>query len=155
MLDGCTNPGWKMSHFVWKNLFWVVKNVTGYHPGPATPSTTDGALWDAHNLSKCRMPRTHDLLVRAVAFREKEPKFDLNTFPLKFLSLGGCHQASQQKLPRGNGVMDSTLACSAGGPGSIPAVGKSKFAIFRWFFSPSRQKVVGLKWSQTRENCVI
>ena len=29
-------------------------------------------------------------------------------------------------LTRGNGVLDSTLACYAGGPGLIPAVGKSK-----------------------------
>ena len=30
---------------------------------------------------------------------------------------------SKQECPRGNGVMDSTLACYAGGWGSIPAVG--------------------------------
>ena len=28
--------------------------------------------------------------------------------------------------PRGNGVMDSALACCAGSPGLIPAIGKSK-----------------------------
>ena len=39
--------------------------------------------------------------------------------------------------PRGNGVMDSALAYCAGGPGSIPAVGKNAktVAIFGWFFS--------------------
>ena len=34
MLDGSTYPGWKMSHFHSKNLFWAVKNATGFHPGP-------------------------------------------------------------------------------------------------------------------------
>ena len=40
--------------------------------------------------------------------------------------------------------MDGTLACCAGGPGSIPAIDKS-------WFSPSRYQVVGKKWSQTRD----
>ena len=44
--------------------------------------------------------------------------------------------------PRGNGVMDSALACCAGGPGSIPAVGKSNFCNIQ-MVSPSRYKVVG------------
>ena len=43
MLDGTTYTGWKMSHYYSWNLFWVVKNPAGYHPRPATPSTTDGA----------------------------------------------------------------------------------------------------------------
>ena len=35
-------------------------------------------------------------------------------------------QPSCSQLPRVNFVMDSALACFAGGPGSVPAVGKSK-----------------------------
>ena len=42
-------------------------------------------------------------------------------------------------LTRGTGEMDSVLACYAGGPGLIPAVGKSKKLVgfFSW------HKVVG------------
>ena len=50
--------------------------------------------------------------------------------------------------------MDSVLAWCAGGPGSIPAVGKSKkVAIFRWFFLAKGGRLK--KWSQTREFCII
>ena len=37
-------------------------------------------------------------------------------------------------MPRGNWVLDSVLACCTGGPGSIPAIGKSK-KLFRRVFS--------------------
>ena len=49
--------------------------------------------------------------------------------------------------------MDCALACCVGGPGSIPAIGKMQKQ-FRYSdgFSPSQHKVVGLKWSQAREN---
>ena len=46
--------------------------------------------------------------------------------------------------------MDSALACCAGGPGLIPAVGKSNVCLqYSDGFSPSQFKVVGKKWSQT------
>ena len=52
--------------------------------------------------------------------------------------------------PRGNGVMDSSLACCAGGS-LIPAVGKSNVQHSDGF-SPSRYMVVGQKKrSQTKK----
>ena len=36
--------------------------------------------------------------------------------------------------PRGDGVMDSVVACCAGGPGSIPAVGVAKQGAFQMVF---------------------
>ena len=39
--------------------------------------------------------------------------------------------------------MDNALACSAGGLGSIPAVGKGKKVHYYDGFSPSQRKVVG------------
>ena len=47
-------------------------------------------------------------------------------------------------LPGGNGVMDSALACCAGGPGSIPTNGIFWVELqYSDDFSPSRSKVVG------------
>ena len=37
-------------------------------------------------------------------------------------------------LPRGDGGMDSKVACCAGGPGSIPAVGVAKQGAFQMVF---------------------
>ena len=54
-------------------------------------------------------------------------------------------------VPGGNGVMDSSLACFAGSPGSLPAadiVGLS--CKIQVIFLPHQSKVVGKKWSQTR-----
>ena len=45
--------------------------------------------------------------------------------------------ASLSTLPGGNGVMDSTLACCAGGPGSIPAIGIVELQYSSDFFSLS------------------
>ena len=42
-------------------------------------------------------------------------------------------------MMRGNGIMDSVLACCAGGPGSIPTDGKSNKAT-QMFFS------LGIRW---------
>ena len=50
--------------------------------------------------------------------------------------------ATRKVLPRGNGVMDCTLACCAGGLGSIPAVSKSNVQ-YSDGFSSSQCKVVG------------
>ena len=48
----------------------------------------------------------------------------------------------------GNGVMDSALACCAGVPGSIPAVGVVESCwIIQMIFLPLRSKVVGKKWN--------
>ena len=47
-----------------------------------------------------------------------------------------------EHLPGGNGVMDSALACCAGGPGSIPAIGIVELQ-YSDDFSPSRSNVVG------------
>ena len=55
-------------------------------------------------------------------------------------------QHQQQQVPRANEVMDSALACCTGGPGSIPAISKSKKVCKNSDgFSPSRHKVVGHK----------
>ena len=50
--------------------------------------------------------------------------------------------ATRRVVPRGNRVMDGTLACCAGSLGSIPAVSKS---IVQYIdgFSPTQYKVVG------------
>ena len=37
-------------------------------------------------------------------------------------------------MPRGDGVMDSVVACCAGGPGSIPTVGVVKQSAFQMVF---------------------
>ena len=52
---------------------------------------------------------------------------------------------SLRDMLRGNGVMDSALACCTGSPGSIPAVGKSN-AQYSDGFSPSRYWWKVKKW---------
>ena len=47
--------------------------------------------------------------------------------------------------PRGNGVMDSTLACYAGGWGSIPAVGSQQKIVYSNGVSPSWVYELGKK----------
>ena len=65
------------------------------------------------------------------------------------LSRGIMHLLSQHLIvklglavPRGNVVINSTLDCCAGGPGSIPAVGQSNVQ-YSDGFSPSWYKLVG------------
>ena len=48
MLYDSLFPGRKILCFDWENLFWVMKNTAGYHPGPVTPSTTDKAPLKDH-----------------------------------------------------------------------------------------------------------
>ena len=50
--------------------------------------------------------------------------------------------------PRGNGVLESVLACCAGDLGLIPAVGVSnkECAIFRWIFLP-----LCIRWKDIKE----
>ena len=47
--------------------------------------------------------------------------------------------------------ISSALTCCTGGPGSIPAIGKSKNCNILTVVSRSRHKLVGEKWSQTQE----
>ena len=46
ILDGSTFiPDKKCLTLLYKNLYWIVKNGAGYHPGSSMLSTTDGTSW--------------------------------------------------------------------------------------------------------------
>ena len=154
-LQRTVNVDYKTMKWEWGAILIFLSQSFGYFSRfePKTvPFEGQFILWDSgcrwHN---CRsnvswinfLPKSHHGLVdRAVTWSGSALALDNSFDRILSISLG--------KVPRGNGVMDSSLACCAGGPGSIPAIGKSNVCCnFQMVFSPSRFKVVGKKQNQT------
>ena len=146
-LQRTVNVDYKTMKWEWGAILIFLSQSFGYFSlfEPKTvPFEGQFILWGSgcrwHN---CRsnvswikfLPKSHGLVDRAVTWRGSALGFD-NGSHHRILSI------SLGKVPRGNAVMDSSLASCKSGPGSIPAIGKSNMQ-YSDGFSPSQYKVVG------------